>query len=471
MSPKNPSLVAGLAALGVLWQAAPSVARQDAPSAPAAAPSDSPSAAEASVILLSDGKILRGKVTKDETGTVVVQKLGTIPLKKGRVEGIFASLREVYEYKRDRMAQVDPDEHLKLAHWCLKEGLKAEAKEELARVLSLVEGHPQAGAMLASIEAETHRPASVDPGVQRTSLEMPADGAPGALDPEVLGLPSKRPKKLGRPVIFDLPPAQAARLYQEFVASVHPELQRRCAGCHNERSESAFQLMQVQTRPALKDPVLLRNNLDVALRLVDRERPDKSELLTSSIMPHGKLNTPVLPGVNSPSYRAMARWVQGLKSTPSAVDPEVAPTSTAAAPRAAAPATGSFGADRGGASTEVETPAPFAAQRMTPSTAQPGTPYAPMPVVGGSSVTAAKDHPSVPADSDFRTLDPLTGTVPSAPTAIPPGEAVGVPGATKEELTPLTAKDLDRLATRPKAARKIDPSVLQKFMLKSHANP
>ncbi len=206
MSPKTPTLAAGLAVLSVLWPVSPCEARQDAPSAPAAAPADSPSSSEASVILLSDGSLLRGKVIEGESGPLVVQKLGTIPLKKRRVEGIFGSTREVYEYKRNQLAQDDPDEHLNLAHWCLKEGLKAEAKEELSRVLTLVGGHPQASAMLASIEAESLRPAPIDPGLRRTSVEMPVDGAPGDLDPDVLGLPSGLPGNSASPSSSTCPP-------------------------------------------------------------------------------------------------------------------------------------------------------------------------------------------------------------------------------------------------------------------------
>lgn len=455
MAPKTPSLAAGLAALGLLWPAMPCVARQAAPSAPAAAstPSPSPSAPRPSVILLSNGQVLRGELREDDAGLVVMQKLGPIHLQKRQVEGSFAAIDGVYRYKLERLAKEDPDERMKLARWCLKEGLKAEARDQLASVLALVDSHPQARSMLAMLDAEAQRaPAPRDDAVKQAGVEIRDDGRPGKLDPGVLGMKERRAQVLTPPVIFDLPLAVAARRYQEFVNAVHPKLQQHCAGCHNEKGESSFQLMKVATLRDKTDPLLLRTNLDATLRLVNAEKPAESKLLTSAIMPHGKLNRPVLSGPNNASYQALAHWVQGLQAAPRPADPGVAPAAFNPRP-AAAPAVGGFAADR-----------------------VPAAPIAPKPAMATAPAAGPEGpgvaHPDVPAGADFRTVTPLLGSGPNTATIATPAKPAAQPAQNlPPELKPLTAKDLDKLDSQRKSPRRFDPSLMQKVISGRNAGP
>ena len=462
MSPKTPSLAAGLAALGFLWPAMPCVARQAVPPMPTAAPSPSPSASKSSVILLSNGTVLRGELRETDAGLVVMQKMGPIFKNKREVEGTFGSIEEVYRYKYDRLAREDPDERMKLARWCLKEGLTAEAREQLTSVLALVDGHPQARSMLAMLDAQTQRsPAPRDDAIKQAGAEVQDDGRPGRLDPGVLGVQERRAMLAAPPVIFDLPPAQAARRYQEFVTSVHPRLQQYCAGCHNEKGESSFQLMKVAGARDRNDPLLLRTNLDATLRLVNNaETPAKCDLLTNAIMPHGKLNRPVLSGPNHPSYQALAHWVQGLQAAPKPTERGVAPAAFAPVP-AAAPAGGGFAADRANA-----VPAP-----TRPAAANPRTAEAP-------ATDFYASHPDVPAGADFRTVTPLMGSGPNAATVgaapkAPPAPAVpkGLEDLPPEARRPLSAKDLDKLDSKRTSPRRIDPNLMQNVISRRNANP
>lgn len=455
MSPKTLLLAAGMTAAGISWAATRCDARPETPQAPSPAPSESPSGPP-TVILLSSGKILRGELSEGETGYVLKQKLGPIPLAKRDVEKTFHSLREVYEYKRDRLAQGDPDEHMTLARWCIAQGLKDEAREQLSAILALVDDHPTATSMLAKLKVDADRVARADPDVVRTSLEGPgaAGGKPEEIDPAFLKGGKAKAAALGRPVIFDLPPALAARRFQEFNAYIHPELQRHCAGCHNEHSESKFQLLQAKTPRAMADGLLRRTNLDAALKFVDPENPPRSDLLINAAMPHGGAKQAVYSGPNQPGYRTLAAWVNALRS---------APTTTAVAgpaprPGAAAnspPQAGGFAAERGASP-------PDAARNPASVISMP-------PLPNFEAV-----HPSVPADADFRTISPVAGSGPNAAPigARPKPQAARAlpPGVPPEALKPLTAADLEKLdrKAKPKA---IDPNLLQKVMEKRSATP
>ena len=131
MSSNDPLLIAGLTALGLIGFAT----RCDAdpvPPAPSASPAPSPSPA---VLLLTNGSTQQGLVTVDGGNYVLHCRGGKIPVPRSKVIRVFNTLEDVYRYKRTQFPAVDPDEHMKLARWCLTSRLKAEAKEELQAVL------------------------------------------------------------------------------------------------------------------------------------------------------------------------------------------------------------------------------------------------------------------------------------------------------------------------------------------------
>ncbi|MGO9470970.1 MAG: hypothetical protein ACLQVF_43310, partial [Isosphaeraceae bacterium] len=116
------------------------------------------------------------------------------------------------------------------------------------------------------------------------------------------------------PVIFDLPRPLAITRATEFAKYVHPLLQAYCAKCHNENHDGAFQLVQYRTR-ADQTSDALRANLDATLRLVDPENLSRSELLSSTLRPHGRgpNKRPIFPGSNDRAYQVLESWVSQLR--------------------------------------------------------------------------------------------------------------------------------------------------------------
>src|SRR3982751_285512 len=105
MSPKTRSLIVGLTAPGLLWLATRGLAGPEG--APGAVPPPAPSPSQ-TVILLSNGRLLRGALQEDGASFVLKQKVGSIRFSKAAVEKTFSLIEEVYQYKRGRLPEEDP---------------------------------------------------------------------------------------------------------------------------------------------------------------------------------------------------------------------------------------------------------------------------------------------------------------------------------------------------------------------------
>jgi hypothetical protein len=291
----------------------------EAPAAPAADPNTKPAPdGPPTVLLRTNGKVLQGEIRRDANGYVVKTKVGVMLFNRREVDRTFRSMDELYAYKASLCPEDDADERLKLATWCLEQKLKPQAKAQLAAVLELSPENRRAKAMMANLDRpDAPVAAARDDGIERASVEMPSP-RPADLDLERLReAQARNPRAAGLPVIFDLGPVLAVRRYQEFAATVHPILQNRCAKCHNESTPGDFQLIQTRTRKDLSNELVLRANLEAALRIISSDDLSRSPILTASGMTHGNGGKAVLGGPASPEYRTLAAWVTSLRPTTS----------------------------------------------------------------------------------------------------------------------------------------------------------
>lgn len=150
MPTKNRPLSLCLAACGLLASGLVAICLAQAP--PLSQKSPVPKTVPHSILVLKDGRILRGPVTVDDEGYSILLKAGVLRYRRKEVEQVFATIDEVYEYKLARVPPKDPDEQLMLARWCLQEQLRVEAADRLRVVLELNPGNRTAENMLASIE-------------------------------------------------------------------------------------------------------------------------------------------------------------------------------------------------------------------------------------------------------------------------------------------------------------------------------
>ena len=476
MSPKNPLLTVGLTAMGLfVGYTAARAANPGDPPAPPGQPSPSAPSPSPTVLLLSDGRILRGTIAEDGNAYVVRQPGGEIRVRKDQVERAFESSAALYRYKVESVQDRDPDEQLKLARWCMIQKMPAEARKHLQAVVALSPGSSQARTMLASLEstearARGNRP-GVDSGLVKTGAEVtePAPGDDGArpaeMDAAVLRRATREMRLSALPVIFDLPPAVAVQRAGEFARNVHVILQASCARCHNERYDGRFQLIEVKRRRDLTVDVM-RANLDATLQLVDPQNPSRSELLSSTLIPHGNGSNPrpIFRGSNDPRFQILSAWVNSLRAA--RPTDNVVPTKFGAKD---APGNGFASERRQGTGNQpfVTTPSDTFGVKKTEIQ------QAPSRYVPGQGMVTEKTPPSsdefpAPFSVGGPKPKPIGGVpAPARPTppASPPGSGIPLPA-----LPPGTpAGEPTAAPAKPKKPLKIDPQLLEKALQNRNA--
>jgi hypothetical protein len=450
-------------------------------------------------LLLNDGRLIQGVISREGSVYVVKKPIGVMRFPKKLVEGSYGSLREAYQYKLAQLPEDDPAERLKLAKWCLNCHLTAEAKAQLLKVLEISPDHEPAQAMLSTIQlTDAARANRIDPAVRQTGADVVAEENPGAVDAAVLRGAERGMGVSRLPVIFDLPQPVAIRRADEFARFIHPVLQLKCARCHNAGYEGPFQLVPVMTPRQLTQDAL-RANLDATLRLIDPENPAKSELLSSTLRPHGSgpRKRSIFEGSNNRAYQILSAWVNSLHSQSSRVDAAVKPASGRGDVDSER-----FGSDRsrpGGSSLEASVPGlvPDDGREATPAKLDPRKSPAlrfrpgqgwqsedlmkadpaefPLPyMLGGPKPTPMKktempETKSAPSGSTLKssigglTTPPRGNTTQLTEDSVKTGSASATPASS-------SATDSGTVKKVKKPAR-IDPAILEKLLQRNANRP
>jgi hypothetical protein len=408
-------VVIGLSVLGSFgWVAVRDPAGADEPR-DASPPSAVASNTDERLLLLTNGQVIKGVVTDDGKEYSVTQRVGTMRFPKQRAEGVFPSIHEAYQHKVAQLPERDSDERIKLAHWCLNVKLRAEARAQLSKVLEMNPKHALAQSMLFSMDQTNTMAArrERDPEVQQTAAETMHASRPATLDSAVIEGAQRGLGISGMPVIFDLPRPAAIKRANEFARYVHPVLQAYCAKCHDEHHAGEFQLVPIRSRLD-RTPDAVRANLDATLRLIDAENPSKSELLTSTLRPHGRSSRPIFPGSNDKTYQILSAWAQSLRNPTTTGDSLRLP-----AARAVTDPAEEFAAarTRGGVeSPDSGLPAlPGEGDQRVPMPSAPAARRIPPPasLVPDRLVPAGRN---APAPDEFPLPFALTGKMPNLPT-------------------------------------------------------
>ena len=97
------------------------------------------------LVMLRNGEILRGHVTRQDDHYQVSIGDGELRLRVVDVDLICQTLQEAYQARRARLTLGRAEDHLDLAEWCLRQGLPGEAARELSSALTLDPTNPRIG--------------------------------------------------------------------------------------------------------------------------------------------------------------------------------------------------------------------------------------------------------------------------------------------------------------------------------------
>jgi hypothetical protein len=268
--------------------------------------SSGPAAAPA-VLLFRSGRTAQGQVKQTDTHYVVERSVGKIEVPKAHVEAIFHDLDEVYRYKAKRIDDTDPEQHRRLADWCLLENLPDRAVQELERA--------------ASLSPDPKRYESLLQGVRRSIEAAKSTPTPREPDPPVE--PPIRSEGQARLTGRALSPELVSR----FTIQVQPMLARSCgaAGCHDAARHNGL-VVRRSPRPSLRTTQL---NLDSVLAHVDGDDFELSPVLTFATRAHGQsTNSPLARGAEDPALATLYDWLRdaiGKSKQSSATESTAAP--------------------------------------------------------------------------------------------------------------------------------------------------
>lgn len=295
-----------LAIVGCLLAASampPMLRAQDAPitaSKTSAVPSTN--ALTERLLLLQNGKIVKGVIRQSAGGYVVNVTGGQMVLPFDQVRLEAADLEEAYRQLRDTLPDHTAAAHIELARWCVANGLPDQARKELREALRREPDSTVAKNMLQRINDQLLATKDVPAVAQRNGqFSFLGDAKPG-IAPETLG---------------GLPREAAA----DFISKVQPLLVNRCAtaGCHGPGSGNSFELVRAKLGKAPPKSYSERNLAAVIERL-DRERPLNSPLLmklrgeTKSFgtrQAHG--------GLSQEQLQTLRSWIESISKKPEPV--------------------------------------------------------------------------------------------------------------------------------------------------------
>jgi len=238
-----------------------------------------------SLLLLRNGRLLQGQITRTEDRYTVVIPGGEISVKASDVQQHCRDVAEAYRVKR-AMARLDSvQDHIELAQWCHRLGLAELAAEELAEAKAIEPTHP----MLPLVERQL-----------KVALQ-PKDAAAEPAPPAISG-PSVH--DLDR-MVRVMPP----KTMETFAQVIQPMLVNHCgsAACHGPGAQTRFHLLRppVGSLPSRR---LTQRNLYAVLEWVDRDDPGKSPLLTIPTRPHGTARAPVFTNSQTAIFGHLYDW-------------------------------------------------------------------------------------------------------------------------------------------------------------------
>jgi hypothetical protein len=256
------------------------------------------------VLLLFNGKIVKGVIRQRATGYVVTLPGGqmVLPFEQVRLEA--DDLQDAYLQQRQMLPEGSAAAHVELARWCLSYALQEEARKELQDALKLDPASTLARKMLQRLNDQLLVTEELPTVVARNGGFSLLGGATPGVAVETLG---------------NLPREAAV----DFTLKVQPLLVNRCAmsGCHSAGSDSEFRLQR--TKLGKSPPKShTEHNLAMILSRIDRQQPHRSPLLVKL---RGEADGPGIRqphgGLTREQTQTLRDWIESISERPVLLKP------------------------------------------------------------------------------------------------------------------------------------------------------
>ncbi len=270
--------------------------------APADAADNSAAAELPDILVLRNGELLEGRITRQDDRYVVSLTDGEIRLSVHEVDFLCHSLQEAYDVQSRRITGQRIEDRLHLASWCLRHNLTGPAAQELAAAMA--------------IDPNDVRVAVLDRRLQEM-LHPTQESESAEAEPSSAGSPDASPETSSSPKLpagVDDLERMARNLprgaMESYSTTILPLLLNHCAtaGCHSVGTQSKFVLL----RPSPGSPTARRltlRDLHNTLDWVDYETPAKSKLLSTAKAAHATCTAPAIEKEESREYQQLVAWV------------------------------------------------------------------------------------------------------------------------------------------------------------------
>jgi hypothetical protein len=249
-----------------------------------------------SVLLLRNGEMIQGRVTRCGDRFEIRVPGGEIYVKAAEVQHECRDVQEVYLRKTALIRRDNAMDHFELAQWCIKAGLLENASRELAEATAMAPQHPLIEVLQRRLKAASTPLPQAEPDSKSTSVGP----TPQELDRMVRGMPPKT--------------------VEIFAQSIQPMLVNNCsaAACHGQSASNGFRLLRLPT-DSPPSRLLTQRNLHAALEWLDRDSPEASPLLTYATRPHGTARVPVFTDRQVIQFRQLRDWCYRVAKADTAV--------------------------------------------------------------------------------------------------------------------------------------------------------
>jgi hypothetical protein len=264
---------------------------------PAAALAQAALRPEAGVLLLRNGQVIGGLVTRaGDFYIVTLGETGEIRLPAADVEALCGSLDEVYEFKLRHLAGSGAKPHLDLAEWCLRQNLHSRCAQQLVAALQIEPNNEQLKHLERRLELARTPPPPPAEQPQSAAAMVGTD----QLEKTLRSLPSGSVEK--------------------FAAVVQPILLNRCGAnqCHGPAAKSEFRLLRPPDGQFASRRFTQRN-LHATLGQLTLSNPEASPLVTLPQGRHGTALTAIFDKQSQSQLAELIAWVKMTAPPPTPV--------------------------------------------------------------------------------------------------------------------------------------------------------